>query len=242
MADDLSEVRGVDARFSLLVRCSILPSFLTPCNPDTSDNQADISCLATAGTPWYRLPLTTCSYEGLPLYLKIYSSLSTNRLIAVLTDVRSGVWCEAFTELRAIHVRTRLSQKSSAARGSQSQSQSESQASYSEMKQEEAASNLFDELREFFRYKDGASSLEVNSDQDVREGDGFCVLHRDTSNQHRDKAATFDLISFLSSSSTSIFRPSRSASVSTGCNRHCQVEVASCSTSSFSHSWESPVQ
>jgi hypothetical protein len=115
---------------------------------------------------WLKLPGTTSVNDlGLPVYLKIASSLKTSRLVVLLTDIRSGVWCEVFSELRALHVRIRVSARDVTSTSESQQSQSQSQIS--DLKAEEAASQLFQELADYAKYANQRADLTIKSEAEV---------------------------------------------------------------------------
>lgn len=124
--------------------------------------QDDIALLSSeTSSQWLKLPGDT-SMNGLPVYLKIASSIKTSRLVVLLTDIRSGVWCEVFSELRALHVRIRVS-----ARDITESQQSQSQSQISELKAEEAASQLFTELADYAKYANQRADLTIKSDAEL---------------------------------------------------------------------------
>ncbi|CAD6565461.1 MAG: hypothetical protein CYPHOPRED_005636 [Cyphobasidiales sp. Tagirdzhanova-0007] len=134
-------------------------------------SEEDIGLLSsTSSSAWTQLP-PNCEYDSRPVYIKLCCSVTSSRLVLLLTDIRSGVWYESFDELHAINIRIRVSAREpSFTRDSQSQSQAESQ--FSELKQEDAVSKLFAEILAYTRHTGQTAQLDIKTDSDME-----LVLH-----------------------------------------------------------------
>ena len=109
--------------------------------------------------------MNTATSSSSPFYLKLLHLTSpySSRLVAVLTDLKTGVYSETFESARSILVRLRVSNNNSSAQADSGQGAAQLEG----LSQDEAVQLLFTQLREWYGHAGPKASLETRNDDEV---------------------------------------------------------------------------